>query len=211
MGIGLRIGLELNCSRADVQATQAPAHTQLPEKQRSPQRHQQHQRDKCAGHKRKRNADAAETCQDKKTRGRTDDSESEGQIRSAPSPAGMDSRSGTELSGSRADVSAALMPTQARVSADDSKNERQPRVPSPTGIGLRAGLELNCTRADVKATQAPAHTQLPQKQRSPQRHQQHQRDKCAGHKRKRSADAAEACPGKKARERTATRAEPHGH
>ena len=89
---------------------------------------------------------------------------------------------------------------EARTRASDRESERQPRVPSPTGRDPRAGRELNCSRAEVKATQAPAHTQ-PGKLRPLQRHQQQQRDKCAGHKRKRNVDATEASPGKIARAR----------
>ena len=86
----------------------------------------------------------------KKARACEDDSESERQVR-GPSPTGMESRAGLELSCGRADAGVTPTPTQARARADDSESERQLRVPSPTGMDTRAGPELSCGRADTGA------------------------------------------------------------
>ena len=74
---------------------------------------QQQQRDQRVGYKRKCNANEAEVGQGKKARACEDDSESERQVR-GPSPTGMDSRAGLELSCNRAGANAALVLTQAR-------------------------------------------------------------------------------------------------
>ena len=55
------------------------------------------------GYKRKRSANVAEVGQGKKARACEDDSESERQVR-GPSPTGMDSLAGLELSCGRADA-----------------------------------------------------------------------------------------------------------
>ena len=130
-----RTGLELSGGRADA----GVALTSL-----------QQQRDQRVGYKRKRSANAAEVGQGKKARACEDDSESERQAR-GPSPTGMESRVGLELSCGRADAGVTPTPTQARARADDSESERQLRVPSPTGMDTRAGPELSCGRADTGA------------------------------------------------------------
>ena len=111
---------------------------------------------------------------------RADDSESERQPRE-PSPTGMESRAGLELSGGRADAGAALTSQlqqrdqrveykrkrsanvtevsqgkKARACEDDSESERQVRGPSPTGMDSLTGPEPSCSRVDAGAAPAPA-------------------------------------------------------
>ena len=129
---------------------------------------------------------------------RADDSESERQPRE-PSPTGMESRAGLELSGGRADVGVALTSQQqqrdqrvgykrkrsanvaevgpgkkARACEDDSESERQVRVLSPTGMDSRAGPELSCGRADAGA--API-SQQQQQQRKKKKGKARKQDK----------------------------------
>ena len=91
-----RAGLELSGGRADAGVALTS---------------QQQQRDQRVGYKRKRSANVAEVGQGKKARACEDDSESERQVR-GPSPTGMESRAGLELSCGRADAGAA--PTSRR-------------------------------------------------------------------------------------------------
>ena len=69
------------------------------------------QRDRCAGHKRKRSVDATEASPGKIARARADGNKSDGQLR-VLSPTGMDSRAGLELRCGCAEVGVALTSQQ---------------------------------------------------------------------------------------------------